>query len=148
MAVGCSRSVQWEGIDKKATWDFQAKPQSTPLVSSSLIRPDRALEEQKPNAGNKSMWKEAKTGLVHITSKPQECWISPWTWEPGSGLGSLQAAHGWGCLDNTVYPLCPARCWGISGGTNGWIVGQRRAECSTHSSHTSLPPRQPWPLFV
>lgn len=69
VAIGCSRSVQWEGIDKNATWDFHAKDQSTPLESSSLIRPDKALEEQKSNAGSKSAWKEAKTGLVHITGK-------------------------------------------------------------------------------
>lgn len=89
MAVGCSRSVHWEGIDKNATWDFHAKYQSSPLVSSSLIRPDKALEEQKSNAGSKSVWKEAKTGLVYISSK------SCTPRNPGFLHGSGSWARGW-----------------------------------------------------
>lgn len=147
-AVGCSRSVQWEGIDKNATWDFHAKYQSTPFEPSSLVRPDKALEEHKSNAGSKSARKQAdRPGSHHLQIlHPQRSWISPWKWELGSGLGSPRCC---GCLDNTVYPIFPARCSGISCGTNGLLISQRGAEFSTHSSHTSLRPRHPQlPLFV
>lgn len=97
MAVGCSRSVQRGGTDENAIWDTHAKYQSTLVQSSSPIRLDEALEEQKFNAGSKFVWKKANTGLVHTTSKsctprnPGFLQASPWKQELGLGLGSLSS---------------------------------------------------------
>lgn len=118
-------------------------------MSSSLIRPDKALEEQKSNAGNKSMWKEAKTGLVHITGK------SCTPRNPGFLHGSGSRAQVWAlCRQHVVEAAWTAWCiLSFLHDVRGFLVGLMApslAREGLNSAHIPLTPhyRPRLPLFV